>query len=70
MVACGGTGSLHAFASELAQPLLSPCGVGEDARGFLVAPSHIPSLSEVLGAGLSPGKSKHIFCVALGRSCE
>jgi len=36
--------------------------------GFLVAPAHILSLNESFGDGLSPGKSKHIFCAPLDRS--
>lgn len=46
------------IASVLVQLLMSPHGVGGDGTGLLVAPSHILSLNEIFGAGLSPGKSK------------
>ena len=65
MVACGGSGSPHPFASVLVLLLTSSYGVGGDATGFPVAPSHLLSLNEIFGAGLSPGKSKLIFCAPL-----
>lgn len=70
MVACGGSGSPHRFTSVLVQLLVSPYRVGGDATGFLVAPSHVLSLNYIFGAGLSLGKSEHIFHVPLDSSCK